>query len=165
MKNRLSHPAQLEDLITNEISVLKDLYACQKRMYECVLVRDWVTLQRETAESERIANLFVSLEDSRTALAREILPGSESSVDFYAVTASFEAQERTRINGLFREMKRLLLLSRSENEVFNTYVTNARTVVSGFLETMIPARRNRIYTKKGSLASVNADSLVLNRSF
>jgi hypothetical protein len=62
-------------------------------------------------------------------------------------------------------MKRLLVLSKSENDVFNTYISNARTLVTGMLETVLPARRNKIYTRRGSLASAPVESLVVNRSF
>lgn len=155
----------LEKTLLGEISVLSGLYACQKRMYECVLVRSWVQLQKEMAVSEVYADKFASLEQKRHELVQSICPGTEGAKDFYSVTANLDTENRARINDLFREMKRLLLLSKTENDVFNTYITNARAVISGMLETVLPGRHNKIYTRRGALASVNVDSLVLNRSF
>lgn len=165
MKNPIECSISLEVLLKKEISILTDLYACQKRMYECVLVRDWILLQNETAVSETYVQIFLHEEKERIHLIRSALPDVEGSKDFYQVTAFFDQETASRINALFRDMKRLLLLSKTENEVFNTYITNARTIVSGMLETVLPARRNKIYTRRGSLVSSNVESLMVNRSF
>jgi hypothetical protein len=165
MSNRLPYAAMLEDILRTEISVLSDLYSIQKNMYECVLIRDWIRLQDETTASEKMVQQFLEAEHKRIALLKSAYPALEGSKDFYQVTAVLCESDRTCINSLFREMKRLLLLSKTENEVFNTYITNARTIVSGMIETVVPARRNKIYTRHGALAAANVESLVVNRSF
>lgn len=165
MKNPLHCIARLEDILRTEITILSDLYLFQKRMYECVLVRDWVLLETETSSSEVLVNSFLEQEKIRINILSSLIPEIEGSKDFYRVTALFPEVERVKINTLFREMKRLLLLSKTENEVFNAYVSNARSVVSGMIETFLPARKNKIYTRRGSLASAKVENLVVNRSF
>lgn len=165
MEIRSKSSTALETILRNEISVLNELYACQKRMYECVLVRDWVLLQKETAGADALTDRFVELENTRIWCARSVCPDSDGSKDFYRVTEQFAEDERKTLNQLFREVKSLLVLSKSENDVFNTYIANARSIVSGLLETVMPARRNKIYTRQGALASAPVESLVVNRSF
>ena len=160
-----SYAEQLEEILLHETGVLSSLHVCQKRMYESVLIRDWLAFQKETEVSETISNSFLELEKKRIEVARSILSDVEGSTDFYRITIAIQEPMRSRINSLFRDVKRLLLLSKTENDVLNTYVSNARTLVSGLIETALPARRNRIYTKHGSLASKNVESMVLNRSF
>ena len=160
-----SYAEQLEEILLHETGVLSSLHVCQKRMYESVLIRDWVAFQKETEVSATITDSFLELDKKRVDIARRILSNAEGSMDFYRITAEIQEPLRSRINGLFRNVKRLLLLSKTENDVLNTYVSNARTLVSGLIETALPARRNRIYTKHGSLASKNVESMVLNRSF
>jgi hypothetical protein len=84
---------------------------------------------------------------------------------FYRVTALLGEADKTVINSRYREMKRLLLLSKSENDVFTTYITNAKTLLAGMLDTVISGRKSKIYTRNGALASTNVESVVLNRSF
>jgi len=160
-----SYAEQLEEILLHETGVLSSLHVCQKRMYESVLIRDWLAFQKETEVSETISNSFLELEKKRIEVARSILSDVEGSTDFYRITIAIQEPMRSRINSLFRDVKRLLLLSKTENDVLNTYVSNARTLVSGLIETALPARRNKIYTKHGSLASKNVESMVLNRSF
>jgi len=148
-----SYAEQLEEILLHETGVLSSLHVCQKRMYESVLIRDWLAFQKETEVSETISNSFLELEKKRIEVARSILSDVEGSTDFYRITIAIQEPMRSRINSLFRDVKRLLLLSKTENDVLNTYVSNARTLVSGLIETALPARRNKIYTKHGSLAS------------
>ena len=165
MKNRTEYATILEDILRTEISLLSDLYGFQKRMYECVLIRDWIRLQKETASSELLVQLFLDNEQKRIELLQSLIPGVDGTKDFYQATSVFSDVDRPRINALFREMKRLLMLSKTENEIFNTYISNARTIISGMLETVLPARRNKIYTRRGGLVSAPIESLVVNRSF
>jgi hypothetical protein len=158
-------PARLEELLGKEISVLNNLYACQKRMYETVLTRDWIALQKELMVSGKISETFQNLETRRVSMLRASFPECEGSTDFYHITASFPETVRCRVNSLFRELRKTLLLSRAENDIFNTYIANARTVVSGMIDSVVPERRARIYTRQGSLASAKVESLLVNRSF
>jgi hypothetical protein len=165
MERQDFEPSRLEELLDKEICVLNNLYACQKRMYETVLVRDWIALQKELMISGKISETFQNLETQRVSLLRASFPDCEGSSDFYHITARFPESVRTRINAQFRELRKALLLSRAENDIFNTYIVNARTVVSGMIDSVVPERRNKIYTRQGSLASAKVESLLVNRSF
>jgi len=165
MENREFDTVRLENLLEKEIGVLKNLYASQKRMYEAVLIRDWILLQKELMVSGKISETFQNIESQRNELLRNAFPGCEGSIDFYRITSTLPETERSRINGLFREVRKLLLLSKTENDVFNTYVSNARTVVEGMIDSVMPERRNKIYTRRGSLVPSKVESLMVNRSF
>jgi hypothetical protein len=165
MNNPEFCPDRLEELLGKEISVLNNLYVCQKRMYETVLTRDWIALQKEFMLSGKMSETFQNLEEQRASLLRSCNPELDATKDFYHITTNFPEPSRTRINVLFREMKKQLLLSKTENDVLNTYVANARTVVAGMIDSVVPERRNRIYTRQGSLMPGKVESLVVNRSF
>lgn len=165
MRKTESFVTRLETVLEKQIALLTDLYACQKRMYEAVLVRDWEQLQQELAESADMAQTFKNLDDDRIAILRILGPDIDVENGFYRVTALLDEQDRMTINSRYREMKRLLLLSKTENDVFTTYITNAKSLLSGMLDTVISGRKNKIYTRNGALASTNVESVVLNRSF
>ncbi|MBN2810900.1 MAG: hypothetical protein JXP39_03305 [Spirochaetales bacterium] len=154
----------LEELLVKEIQTITNLLACQKRMYASVRNRDWIAFQKELMLSSRIGDAFLDLEQMKS---RE-MTGESADIDvnteFYRLTSSLPPQKREKVNSLFRELRKLLLLSRAENEVLRVYVTNARAVVSGIVDTLVPVRNSKVYTKRGSIASPNLDSLVLNQS-
>ncbi len=157
--------ASLKDVLEREIALLATLYACQKRMYEAVLVRDWVMLQKEIALGEGISGEFSTMEDERQAIMTSIVPDADLATGFYRVSSKCGDSDRVRLNTLYREMKRLLLLSKTESDVFTTYVSNARTLLGGLLETVIAGGKGRIYTRRGCVANRGLESVVLNRSF
>ncbi|HKL87268.1 MAG TPA: hypothetical protein VJ861_13150 [Treponemataceae bacterium] len=155
----------LEELLIKEITVITNLISCQKRMYQAVVQRDWILFQKELMFSGKMTETFTALEQLRLSLLAETKIEAELSTDFYRSTACLPEERRLRANELYRELKKLLLLSQSENRVLQAYVSNARSVVSGIVDTLVPVRRNKIYSKRGSLVSTNIESLVLNRSF
>lgn len=165
MKKNHACVRELEETLIQQTELLTLLNACQKRMYESTVSRNWVMLQNETAVSATITESFLESEKKRKYLVHTIDPKADGTKDFYFVTATLPETERKRVNGLFRDVKRLLLLSKTENDVFGAYVSNARTVVAGVIDTMMPSRRNKIYNRRGSLASNTVESMVLNRSF
>ncbi len=165
MEERREYTMRIESSLDEEIAALIDLHACQKRMYDTVIRRDWVSLQRETENREELASAIEACEAARRCDMNALFPDVKDSDDFYRMTAGLGNEVRTRLNGKYRELKRLVLLSKSENDLFESYLSHSRTLLSNLIETFVPARRSRIYAKNGSLRSGPVESLVLNRSF
>lgn len=165
MQQQEGYSDVLKRVLEQQIALLATLYSCQKRMYESVLVRDWVTLQKEIELSTEIAERFSALEEERCQAMAWIVPGVNPATGFYRVTSKLDDTERVRINSLYREMKRLLLLSKTESDVFSTYVSNARSILGGLMETVIAGGKGRIYSRRGNMVNRGLESVVLNRSF
>ncbi len=165
MQHREGHSDVLKRVLEQQIALLSTLYACQKRMYESVLIRDWVMLQKEIELSTEIAERFGALEAERCQAMVWIVPDVDPATGFYRVTSKLEETDRVRVNSLYREMKRLLLLSKTESDVFTTYVQNARSILGGLMETVMAGGKGRIYTRRGGVATRGLESVVLNRSF
>lgn len=164
MENAFEYMTILENILSAEVKTLNDLYACQKRLYETVVNRNWIQFQKLNEQKESIVSDFLILEKNREAIL-STMGGAGTFSDFYHITASLPDENRTTINSLFREMRRLLLLSKTENDILSAYTENARNILSGMLETVIPARKNKIYSRRGDLVAGKVESLVLNRTF
>ncbi len=156
---------RLEKILDAGIESLTELHACQRRMHECVLRRDWVALQKEMAVRDSVEAAIVSIEEERRSVLSALAPDPSEAPDFYRATARLEPRARSALNGKFRELKRLVILSKTENEIFETYLAHAQSLLKGLIEAVMPSRRNRIYTRSGALNSGPVESLVLNKSF
>lgn len=165
MEERRDYALRIESSLDEEISALTRLHDCQKRMYDTVVRRDWVSLQREMEAREGYAEAIEACELARRSDMKELFTDHKESDDFYRLTAGLGNEIRTRLNGKYRELKRLVLLSKSENDMFESYLSHSRSLLSNLIETFVPARRSRIYAKNGSLRSGPVESLVINRSF
>jgi len=165
MKERPESAARLEEILDENIAIMTELHGCQRRMHECVIDRDWVALQKETALRDLLGERIGVLETERRRVMEAFSPQVGNVTDFYRATASIEPIARASINAKYRELKRLVLLSKTENDVFDTYLCHAQSLLKGLIEAVVPARRNKTYTKNGALNAGPVESLVLNRSF
>jgi len=155
----------IERVLEQETALLLSLYAGQKRLSESVVARDWRALESEIHLCSSLADKFNEIEQERLDLVTNALGQKEALNGFYRLTSFFPDADRTRINALYREVKRLLLLCRTESEVFTSYVSNAKSLLSGMFDTVLSGGAGKVYTKSGNLASRTLDSVVLNRSF
>ncbi len=155
----------LDEILRKQIQTVSSLYSCQKRMYAGVTGKDWSALLSETAFMEECADVFAVLENRRVQLLTAASGKFGVPCDFYAVTALFQEEKRRELNSLLRELKRILVLSKTENEIFTGYVDGAQKMLSSLLENIVPSRRNKIYTRSGNLASGPGEGFVLNRAF
>jgi len=165
MKKDLSCASGLCEILRNQISALSNLYASQKQMFTAVLDRDWVNMEAVTRETDKLLCIFLDLEQARATWIRNFFPDVDATRDFYTISSSFAEKERKLANSLFREMKQLFLLCRTENDVFTVHVQNARSIVQSVVENCLPDSTGKIYGRNGSPVHIRLDSLVLNRSF
>lgn len=167
MNNLLINSLELEEILVKGIESLSALYACQKKMYSAVLERDWVKIQQETQYLEIYTASFRQSEAERELFIQKVnqdVFAAEKNPSFYEVTALFDFATKERVNALYRETKRLLVLSKTENDVLDAYITHAKMLVRGVLDAVIPSYKNKIYTRNGAISNTGGESLVLNRS-
>ena len=155
----------LAEVLRNQIQALSSLRACQERMFTSVRERDWSVFLRESARMEECAGIFGTLEKRFGELLAAFSGGKPAAGDFYRITAQFLAEQRRQLNGMHRERKRLLVLSKAENAVFGEYVNGAAKMLSSLLNSVVPSKRNRMYTKSGSLSAGANEGFVLDRAF
>lgn len=165
IEEQSEYALRIGELLESEISAMSELYSCQIRMYESVLKRDWVSLQGETALKDSLAVTLERIESDRKIIMAQASKSPGSAPDFYRVTSSFPEDTRKRLNERYREFKRMVLLAKTENDIFDAYLEHAKALLTGLIETFVPARRNKIYSRNGSLMAGPVESLVLNRSF
>lgn len=155
----------LDEVLRKQIQIVSSLYTCQKRMYAGVVEKDWAILLKETAFLEECADVFAMLETRRMQLLTSASEIFRVPCNFYMVTALFDEEKRQHLNSLLRELKRILVLSKTENEIFTGYVGGAKEMLSSLLENIVPSRRNRIYTRHGNLSAGAGEGFVVNKAF
>lgn len=155
----------LDEILHKQTDIVSSLYACQKRMYAGVAEKDWSLLLKETAFLEECADVFALLESRRMQLLTAASQAYGVPCGFYAVTALFPKEKRDGLNSRLRELKRLLVLSKTENEIFAQYIGGAKEMLSAVLEQVVPARRSKTYTRAGGFTSGSDEGFVLDRAF
>ena len=63
---------------------------------------------------------------------------------------------------LLKEVKRKLVFSKIENDSLNTYIEITKNFLQGIFETVVPTRRNTLYSRTGNIVRPVPESLLVN---
>ena len=157
--------SSLEGVLRGQLLTAETLRGTQKCLLRSVKARDWAAFLSDSAVIEELSEEFAALEKQREKLVSIAAAKSGCSKSFYAVTSSFPQQKRNELNTLFRELKRVLVLSKTENRNFASYVAGEKAALSNILEHIVPQARARTYTRHGALSSGLEEGMVLDAVF
>ena len=143
---------ELKNHLTKEDSILDSIIASQKQVRVFVTKRDWMNLESEMKALEDKANEFMILEAERNKLVEKAtLEIGETSVN-----------KIKKEDLLLKEVKRKLIFSKIENDSLNTYIAITKNFLQGIFDTVVPQRRNTLYSRNGNIVRSQPDSMLLN---
>ena len=157
-------------VLQNEIEILKKVFDAQFLVRQAVMNREWVDFDEKILKVDRLSEEFSKLEEERTALFSALSNNSPSAMGvgekpFYALIMVLPSEQSRELSILHRELKMQTLKMRALNETFFTYLNEAKTMASAYLEAVCPARGGKLYTRKGSKVSQDLKSIVFNSRF
>ena len=143
---------ELKNHLTKEDSILDSIIASQKQVRFFVTKRDWMSLESEMKALEDKANSFVALEDERNQFIEKAT--LELGKD--------EVNKILKSESQLKEVKRKLIFSKIENDSLNTYIAITKNFLQGIFDTVVPQRRNTLYSRNGNIVRSQPDSMLLN---
>lgn len=138
--------------LIKEDSLLDSIIASQKKVRVLVTKRDWSALETEMNILEKKAEEFMILDEEKNQLIN--IATKKIGVA--------EVNKITKADTLVKEVKRKLIFSKIENDSLNTYIAITKNFLQGIFDTVVPSRRNTLYSRKGNLVKTVPDSMVLN---
>ena len=141
--------AQKENLLSvmqEENALLDKILEQQTLLHNCVKEKDWDSLNKKIANLQNLSDQFVELEEKRTSLSENIDMASDET-----------------ISPVLTEVRGKLQKSKVENKVLNEYITTTRKFLQGVFDSVIPQRRNILYSNKGQIVKPEPRSVVLNQ--
>ena len=141
--------AQKENLLSvmqEENALLDKILEQQTLLHNCVKEKDWNSLNKKIENLQNLSDQFVELEEKRTSLSENIDMASDET-----------------ISPVLTEVRGKLQKSKVENKVLNEYITTTRKFLQGVFDSVIPQRRNILYSNKGQIVKPEPRSVVLNQ--
>jgi len=141
--------AAKENLISvmQEENVLLDkILGQQTVLHNCVRKKDWDALNRNIENLQNLSDMFVELEEKRMSLSQNIDMASDEDV-----------------SPVLTEVRGKLQKSKVENTVLNEYISTTRKFLQGVFDSVVPQRRNTLYSNKGQIVKPELSSVVLNQ--
>ena len=142
----IAHKENLVSVMQEENALLDKILEQQTLLHNCVREKDWEKLNSNIENLQNLSDRFVELEEKRMALSENIdMAGDEM------------------ISPVLTEVRGKLQKSKVENKVFNEYITTTRKFLQGVFDSVVPQRRNVLYSNKGQIVKPELSSVVLNQ--
>ena len=85
-----------------------------------------------------------------------------NSDDIYQLEKRLPKSYKQSIPELYHQIKRLLISSKIENQSINDYIKITQGFLEGIFDSVLPQRKNVLYTKNGAIVKRQPESIVLN---
>ncbi|CEM61567.1 hypothetical protein DWQ65_04380 [Treponema phagedenis] len=155
----------LTSILNCQIETITKLTDVQQKMYAQVRSRSWEGIEGFVARAENLAREFSTLDKQCFLALQKINPYSDEPVDFETFIAQCTKEDAAELRKLYADLKRKVFRSKIENDVFNTYVGHARSLMEGMVDAVITENKTAFYTNTGAPTSAPAGSFLIDKSF
>ncbi len=121
-------------VMEKESELLDKILFVQKEIHDFVREKDWVDLNDTLEKLQNLSDEFSSLEEEREILCADIDIRREA--DFSKTIESVRGK---------------LQKSKIENRVLNEYISTTRRFLQGIFDSVVPQRRNTLYSRTGRI--------------
>lgn len=160
MNTSVVNAKRLYDVLLSQTELISQIYEMQKSVRLSVTKRDWDSLQSTLYYVNELSEGFTELEERRVKYFLDF--GAALGSDISTVSKNLPPQFKNPVQSVFIDMKKKLLASKIENDAINEYIKISQDFLQGIFDTVLPQRRNTLYSRTGSLIKNQPESIVVN---
>jgi len=135
----------LIEVMEQENELLDKILETQNALHQYVREKNWDNLNEQLEGLQSLSDDFAELEEKREELSFEIDLGKD--IDFSPVLA--------KVRGKLQK-------SKIENHALNEYISTARKFLQGVFDSVVPQRRNVLYSKNGKIVRPEISGVAIN---
>ena len=147
-------------ILLNQNAVLAEIITQQRILRSAVTAKDWKQVERAGFEVNALAERFSYLENERMQVFKQLC--SEKPDDIFEVARDLPPAFRRPVIEAFHQVRQKLAVSKIENEALNEYIRITRNFLQEVFDSVLPQRRNTLYSSAGTVVKVQPESVVLN---
>ena len=104
--DKVSAAGKIEQVLQQQINVMKEVYAYQKELSDSVRNRSWEGIERCVLKSTQASNEFLRLDKQCFLLLNQLDPYNEEVSDFYGYIASLPAENQKKLSYLLMPLSK-----------------------------------------------------------
>ena len=147
-------------ILLNQNAVLAEIITQQRILRTAVTAKDWKQVERAGFEVNALAERFSYLENERMQVFKQLC--SEKPDDMFEVARDLPPAFRRPVIEAFHQVRQKLAVSKIENEALNEYIRITRNFLQEVFDSVLPQRRNTLYSSAGTVVKLQPESVVLN---
>ena len=163
--DKISAAEKIEQILQQQINVMKEVYTYQKELSDSVRNRSWEGIERCVLKSTEASNEFLRLDKQCFLLLNQLDPYNEDGRDFYGYIALLPVESQKKLSHLYRSLQQQVQLSKTANDTLDAYVTHVQTLVQDMMDAAEIGTRTSFYTRTGAPSQSNYSSLVIDTVF
>ena len=163
--DKVSAAEKIEQILQQQINVMKEVYEYQKELSDSVRNRSWEGIERCVLKSTEASNEFLRLDKQCFLLLNQLDPYNEEVSDFYGYIALLPTENQKKLSHLYRSLQQQVQLSKTANDTLDAYVTHVQTLVQDMMDAAAIGTRTSFYTRTGAPSQSNYSSLVIDTVF
>lgn len=121
-------------VMEDESALLDEILGVQAALHSCVRGKDWDGMNARLEELQSLGDKFSSLEEERESLCAEV-----------------DVRRDADVSPVLVQVRGKLQRSRIENRVLNEYISTTRKFLQGVFDSVVPQRRNTLYSRTGRI--------------
>lgn len=135
----------LIQVMEEENRLLDEILELQAVLHQLVKEKDWSRLNKNLDNLQVLGDQFVELEERREELSAKI-----------------NIAQDKELSPVLTQVRGKLQKSRIENHALNEYITTTRKFLQGVFDSVVPQRRNIVYSSKGEIVRPELKSVVID---
>lgn len=147
-EQKIEAKQELIAVMQKENTLLDVILEQQSVLHDCVAKKDWAYLEDAMTNLQALSDEFAELEDARTALSGDASLASDADCA-----------------PVLSEVRGKLQKSKIENHALNEYIKTTRKFLQGVFDSVVPQRRNTLYSRTGKIVRPELSGVTLNRVF
>lgn len=159
-EEKKSNTQYLYKTLLEQNEVLGTIIAQQQLLRVAVTSKNWDQLENTMKVVNNLADKFSLLEEKRLAVCVKL--NSENPNDIFIVSRFVPPAFKKPIIEIFHQVRQKLAVSKIENDAVNEYIRVTKDFLQGVFDTVLPHRRNMLYSSTGAMIKAQPDSVVLN---
>lgn len=163
--DKIAAAEKIEQILMQQIEVMKEIYTCQKELSDSVRSRSWEGIERCVLKNTEASNKFLELDKQCFLFLNQLDPYNDEVRDFYGYTSSLPENTKQKLSALYRTLQQQVYLSKITNDTLEGYVSHVQTLVQDMVDAAAIASRSSSYTRTGAPTQSNYSSLVLDTVF
>ncbi|MDR2900554.1 MAG: hypothetical protein LBV20_03415 [Treponema sp.] len=158
-------------ILKQENALLDKIIDIQCEIRASVIIREWEDFNGLMENLNTYNSQFEVMEKARAQVFSAILNHSDphsannnEEDSLYAAAARMPEEQRNALTDLYRELKIRVIRVRYENGALLKNLNEARAFAENFIADVIPNRRGKLYTAKGTVVASDVRSMMINKS-
>ena len=136
----------LIQVMEEENQLLDKILELQTVLHQLVKEKNWENLNKNLDNLQVLSDQFVELEEKRESLSEKI-----------------NISQDKEISPVLTQVRGKLQKSKIETHALNEYITTTRKFLQGVFDSVVPQRRNIVYSSKGEIVRPELKSLIIDQ--